>query len=191
MEEWMRKLILATASVFALGMAASGVGYAQQTATPAPAPQQNETNQPAANMNQPSENTNQPSANMPAANEQGQNAAMQQGEQSTAPVRVSRQQVRQIQEQLKTQGLYKGRIDGMMGPETKQAIQQFQQQNNLQATGTLDQQTLAALSSGTNGQGSNNMTPGTQPPNTGANNETGNQSQQPNTGGYKGQTQYK
>jgi hypothetical protein len=187
MEEWMRKLILATASVFALGMAASGVGYAQQTANPAPAPQQNETNQPAANPNQ-------PSANMPAANEQAPNAAMQQGqqqpgEQSTAPVKVSRQQVRQIQEQLKTQGLYKGRVDGMMGPETKQAIQQFQQQNNLQATGTLDQQTLAALTSGTNGQGSN-MTPGTQPSNTGANNETGNQSQQPNTGGYKGQTQY-
>jgi His-Xaa-Ser repeat protein HxsA len=184
MEEWMRKLILATASVFALGMAASGVGYAQQTANPAQAPQQNETNQPAAN-------TNQPSANMPAANEQAPNATMQQGEQSTASVRVSRQQVRQIQEQLKTQGLYKGRIDGMMGPETKQAIQQFQQQNNLQATGTLDQQTLAALSSGTNGQGSNNMNSGTQPSNTGDNNETGNQSQQPNTGGYRGQTQYK
>jgi peptidoglycan hydrolase-like protein with peptidoglycan-binding domain len=159
-------------------MATSGVGYAQQMANPAQAPQQNETNQPAANMNQPAENTNQPSANMPAANEQGQNAAMQQGEQSTAPVRVSRQQVRQIQEQLKTQGLYKGRIDGMMGPETKQAIQQFQQQNNLQATGTLDQQTLAALSNGANSQGSN-MTPGTQPSNTGDNSGTGNMNTQP------------
>ncbi len=186
----MRKLILATASVFALGMAASGVGYAQQAANPAQAPQSNEMNQPAANMNQPSENMNQPSANTPAANEQGQNAATQSGGQSTAPVKVSQQQVRQIQEQLKTQRLYKGRIDGMMGPETKQAIRKFQQQNGMQGTGTLDQQTVAALSNGANGQGSN-MTPGTQPENTGANNGTGNQSQQPNTGGYQGQTQYK
>jgi peptidoglycan hydrolase-like protein with peptidoglycan-binding domain len=119
---------------------------------------------------------------------------MQQGEQSTAPVRVSRQQVRQVQQQLQTDGLYKGRIDGLMGPETRQAIAQFQQQNGLQNTGRLDQQTLAALANhqnnGTTGEGSN-MAPGTQPSKTGNNNETGNQTQQPNMGGYQGQTQYK
>lgn len=155
----MRKLILATASVFALGVAASGVGYARQPSNAAQPPQSN--------------TMGQPSATTPSGNA----AAMQPGEQGTAPVRVSRAQVRQIQQQLQKQGFYKGRIDGVMGPETRQAIARFQQQNGMQATGNLDQQTLAALTSnGTSGAGST-AAPNMQPPNTGAPNETGNPNQ--------------
>jgi peptidoglycan hydrolase-like protein with peptidoglycan-binding domain len=67
---------------------------------------------------------------------------------------ASESQIKQVQEQLKANGLYKGEVDGKMGPETKQAISQFQQQNGLQQSGSLDQQTLSALSNNQNTSGS-------------------------------------
>jgi peptidoglycan hydrolase-like protein with peptidoglycan-binding domain len=196
----MRKQILATASALALGLATCGVGLAAEPGSAAQAP---ETTQPSATMpSQPSANMPAPSTQSPNATEQGTSMpsagtqspnATEQGEQSTAPVQLSKQQLMQVQQQLKTAGLYKGRIDGMMGPETKQAVQQFQQQNGLQQTGTLDQQTLSALNNkGTNGSGAS-MAPGTQPSNAGA---TGSETTHPNPqpgahGNYSGQTHYK
>ena len=35
--------------------------------------------------------------------------------------------------------------DGKMGPKTQAALKEFQQQNGIQATGQIDQKTLAAL----------------------------------------------
>jgi peptidoglycan hydrolase-like protein with peptidoglycan-binding domain len=70
--------------------------------------------------------------------------------------------IRQAQEQLRDQGLYHGQIDGILGPETKQALQQFQQKNGLQATATLDQPTMnKLLGNAAAGEGS------TMPPNLG------------------------
>jgi peptidoglycan hydrolase-like protein with peptidoglycan-binding domain len=54
-------------------------------------------------------------------------------------------QIRELQEALQEQGLNPGPIDGKMGPLTQQAIQLFQQQENLAATGTINEQTLEAL----------------------------------------------
>lgn len=54
-------------------------------------------------------------------------------------------EVKQAQEKLKSENLYKGRIDGVLGPETQHALKQFQQQNNLQQTGQLDDQTEQKL----------------------------------------------
>jgi peptidoglycan hydrolase-like protein with peptidoglycan-binding domain len=86
-------------------------------------------------------------ANMPSA------SGVQQQEQSA--VNAPRNEVRQAQEQLRDQGLYHGRIDGILGPETKQPLQQFQQKNGLQVTATLDQQTMDKLLGNTGvGQGS-------------------------------------
>ena len=52
---------------------------------------------------------------------------------STTPsVNASEDQITAAQEQLKAAGLYTGGVDGIMGPLTKQAIQQFQQQHGLQ-----------------------------------------------------------
>ena len=68
---------------------------------------------------------------------------------------LSRNEVKQAQEKLKSEGLYNGQIDGIEGPETKQALEQFQQKNGLQQTGMLDHKTLSALMSGeTMGAGS-------------------------------------
>ena len=71
--------------------------------------------------------------------------------------------VQQAQEQLQSAGLYRGAIDGQIGPETRRAISQFQRQHGLRPTGVLNQQTLSALNSEPTGAGSSMAAPGTQP----------------------------
>lgn len=56
--------------------------------------------------------------------------------------------MRGAQQALQSQGLYQGKIDGKYGPQTKTAIAQFQQQNNLKQTGRLDRATRVALRGG-------------------------------------------
>ena len=72
----------------------------------------------------------------------------------TSPVNPSEDQIKAAQQQLKTAGDYKGSVDGKMGPEMKQALEKFQKQHGLQATGALDQETLAALQGNTGRAGS-------------------------------------
>ena len=94
----MKKLMVATAAVLALGVTVSGIA---QTNTQAPR-----------------------STTMPP--------------QSTlSDTAVPESQVKQAQQQLKSAGLYKGAVDGKMGSDTEQAIEQFQQKHGLLATGTL------------------------------------------------------
>jgi hypothetical protein len=65
---------------------------------------------------------------------------------------VSQQEIKQAQTELKQQGLYNGAIDGIVGPQTKSAISQFQKREGLPQTASLDQQTLSHLmSSGNSG----------------------------------------
>ncbi len=74
----------------------------------------------------------------------------------------SPESIRQAQQQLRSQGLYRGSVDGVLGPETLAAISQFQQRNNLPQTATLDQQTLDRLLSGAgarSGSGSGSTAP--------------------------------
>jgi peptidoglycan hydrolase-like protein with peptidoglycan-binding domain len=52
--------------------------------------------------------------------------------------------IRQVQEQLSQKGEHVS-VDGKMGPQTRAALKKFQQKEGLQATGRLDQKTLAAL----------------------------------------------
>jgi peptidoglycan hydrolase-like protein with peptidoglycan-binding domain len=53
--------------------------------------------------------------------------------------------VRQIQQALKDKGFDAGPIDGQLGPQTEQALRSFQQAQGLQASGQIDQKTMAAL----------------------------------------------
>ncbi|HET8748111.1 MAG TPA: peptidoglycan-binding domain-containing protein, partial [Ramlibacter sp.] len=50
----------------------------------------------------------------------------------------------QVQEKLSAAG-HEVQPDGIMGPKTQAALKEFQQKQGLQASGQLDQQTLAAL----------------------------------------------
>lgn len=52
--------------------------------------------------------------------------------------------VKQVQEKLSAEG-HKVTTDGKMGPQTQAALKEYQQQNGLQATGQIDQETLAKL----------------------------------------------
>jgi hypothetical protein len=59
--------------------------------------------------------------------------------------------VRDAQEALRDKGFDVGPIDGIVGPRTQAALREFQQKEGLQASGRLDQQTLAALDVETTG----------------------------------------
>ncbi|PYL55144.1 MAG: hypothetical protein DMF29_03955 [Verrucomicrobia bacterium] len=49
------------------------------------------------------------------------------------------------QQQLAREGYYRGQIDGVLGPETRAAIAQFQTNHGLRVTGALTTDTLGAL----------------------------------------------
>ena len=53
--------------------------------------------------------------------------------------------VRQAQEKLVSEGINPGAVDGRLGPQTRQGLQEFQRSNGLEATGQLDAETVAAL----------------------------------------------
>lgn len=53
--------------------------------------------------------------------------------------------IRWAQVELRNIGLYHGSLDGIVGPETKRALDQFQRDNGLKRTAALDPRTLGAL----------------------------------------------
>jgi peptidoglycan hydrolase-like protein with peptidoglycan-binding domain len=64
-------------------------------------------------------------------------------------------QIRKAQEQLKASGYDPGPVDGNLGPQTKEALQDFQKARGLPQTGMLDEATQRVLmASGTTGRGS-------------------------------------
>jgi peptidoglycan hydrolase-like protein with peptidoglycan-binding domain len=65
--------------------------------------------------------------------------------QAGGPLRSSEHVVRQAQSELKREGLYRGKVDGIAGPETKQAIAAFRQREGLQQTAHLDRSTVERM----------------------------------------------
>jgi len=53
-----------------------------------------------------------------------------------------------VQEALARRGYYAGEVDGVIGPETRSAIQEFQRDNGLSVTGRITPQLLQALRNG-------------------------------------------
>lgn len=65
--------------------------------------------------------------------------------------------VAQLQHRLQKRGFYhQGNVDGLWGPETENALRNFQQQNNLRPTGQIDMRTLEALNMLNTGNGMQN-----------------------------------
>ncbi len=50
-----------------------------------------------------------------------------------------------VQMALRTQGYYHGAIDGLIGPQTRSALAQYQRSNGLAVTAAIDQPTLVTL----------------------------------------------
>jgi peptidoglycan hydrolase-like protein with peptidoglycan-binding domain len=111
----MRKLILATASVLALGIGGVAVDHAANAGNIVP-----------------NAGWNMPPA--PGTSQHLQTAA-----------NLSKDDFRQAQLELRNMGLYNGSLDGVVGPETKRALEQFQENNGLDRTARLDGQTRVAL----------------------------------------------
>lgn len=90
------------------------------------------------------------------------NAQTQGGQQA------SQEQIQQAQEQLKSQGLYHGAVDGIMGPETQTALAAFQRKQGLPQTAQLDEQTMSRLGgSGASGESNTGAQPMTSTPSAG------------------------
>jgi hypothetical protein len=53
--------------------------------------------------------------------------------------------VKDAQRKLREEGFYRGRIDGIAGPQTKAAIAAYQRRKALPVTSLLDERTLASL----------------------------------------------
>jgi hypothetical protein len=62
-----------------------------------------------------------------------------------APASVSPATVQKAQEQLKSQGLYRGPADGRIGPATRTAVSRYQRKEGLPQTAMLDPPTLKHL----------------------------------------------
>ena len=92
-------------------------------------------------------------SNEPVAeqNQQDQNPSMQSQSQQQAaneikPSDLSKEQIRDLQQALNKKGFDTGHVDGIWGSDTSKAVEDFQKsQNNMEANGKLDQQTLQAL----------------------------------------------
>ena len=82
---------------------------------------------------------------------QPQNQAANQ-QQTIQPSSLSKSQVRELQMSLNKAGFDAKSVDGIWGPATREAIQNFQKDKDLPGKGELNQQTLAALGVNLNNQ---------------------------------------
>jgi peptidoglycan hydrolase-like protein with peptidoglycan-binding domain len=74
-----------------------------------------------------------------------------------AQQKVSADTAKQAQRELKQEGLYHARIDGIVGSKTKQAIAAFQKRQGLPQTAALDQTTLDRLNATRTGSAQGNQ----------------------------------
>lgn len=153
----MRTLILATVSAVALGFAGIAPGFAAQNTETMPGPAVTQPAAPASPNQNPTMPQNRTTAGQSATEPSSQaNAAGMSStpESGTTAMQATPSEIRQAQEKLQDEGLYHGKVDGQMGPETQQALRQYQEKNNLQATAKLDQETMNSLLGPGAGQGS-------------------------------------
>ncbi len=78
--------------------------------------------------------------------------ANQQASERINPQDLSKDQVKQIQQALDQKGFSTKHVDGIWGPETASALRKFQEKNDIQAKGELNQQTFAQLGVNWSGQ---------------------------------------
>ena len=92
-----------------------------------------------------------------------EHAATASADTSSASSLMQGNNISQAQQALNDQGFDAGPVDGKFGPQTQAAVKKFQASKSLTQTGKLDQQTLAALNTGSGniasastGDGANN-----------------------------------
>jgi peptidoglycan hydrolase-like protein with peptidoglycan-binding domain len=131
-------LVLGIIFGFVLMMMSASMVSAQQQAAPAEKPAVKMETQ-AQTMQTP-----QPKAKIETSVAQTEKKASSMMKSTGKTAMMSNQQVKTVQEELNKDG-YKLAVDGVMGKHTRSAIMDFQQKNQLMATGQLDSATLAKL----------------------------------------------
>jgi hypothetical protein len=138
----MRKIAIAllTTSMLAASAAFATANNHQQQ----PQGQQTQQNAKPAAQNNNGQMDNQQNAQ---TQQNMQNGLQQSAEnnQPISPQSLSRSEVREVQQALDKDGFKAGPTDGRWGKETASAVKQFQQSKQLNATGKLDEQTVADL----------------------------------------------
>jgi hypothetical protein len=144
---------LRLSTALALSMGLCGAVLAQNTAAPGAATPPEQVQQtpatPDTNAGVPKEQMQQ-GAGTPSPNSPNTNLNTNAGMPNTTgkydqEANLSPDTVKEAQQQLKSGGFYKGAIDGRIGPETRDAVRKFQQQQGLSASSKLDQETLRQL----------------------------------------------
>jgi peptidoglycan hydrolase-like protein with peptidoglycan-binding domain len=79
----------------------------------------------------------------PPQQPQGEQAAQEQA--ATEEQDAQKERIRSAQQILQEKGLYSGSIDGIAGPQTAAALREFQQSQQLEPTGKLDDETAKRL----------------------------------------------
>jgi hypothetical protein len=147
----MKRPFAATAVALVLGASLAGAAFAQGYGTTGAAGTPGTSG---AQGNPPAMEQTAPGAPQPSSTETQTPATpgMSSSNPSTAPdmsssdaANPSSATVQEAQQQLKSQGLYKGPVDGKLGAATRTAIRKFQQQNGLSETAQLDATTLQHL----------------------------------------------
>jgi len=138
----MKRVMLAAVATIALSLPA----MAQSNDTNAMQPNNQSKASQSQTSSQPQHNQSQTGSNQ----QNGQ--ARQQAENRINPSSLNKEQIRRIQMTLNKKGFDAKRVDGIWGPETEAALKDFQQQQHLQGSGHLTQQTLGALGVDVNGQ---------------------------------------
>jgi peptidoglycan hydrolase-like protein with peptidoglycan-binding domain len=64
---------------------------------------------------------------------------------SSVALDLSEPEIRELQQVLIDRGYYQGRVDGLIGPETREALISFQRKEGFEATGRIDNRTVSAL----------------------------------------------
>ncbi len=128
MKRLLRKMVLGTVSVLALGIAGTALDYAADAGNAVNA------------------------SNMPQAQ------AFETSHVSPTDGSLRKDDIRWAQVELRDRGLYNGSLDGVLGPQTEQALDQFQAKNGLNRTSSLDARTWDALTGDASiGQGSSTL----------------------------------
>jgi peptidoglycan hydrolase-like protein with peptidoglycan-binding domain len=71
--------------------------------------------------------------------------------------------VRTAQQALVDKGFNPGPVDGLMGPKTRAAVQEFQRKEGLEANGQLDMKTMSRLGASKTSSSSPSASPSTEP----------------------------
>ena len=140
----MKRPFAATAIALVLGAGLAGAAFAQGYGSPGtsgsqgnPSTMEQQTG-PAVQRSSPSDAQTTPGMS-------STNPSETPGMSSSDAANPSRATVQEAQQQLKSQGLYDGPVDGKLGAATRTAIRKFQQQNGLSETAQLDATTIQHL----------------------------------------------